>query len=109
MFPISTHVLDLAQGRPAPGIGVSLEIQRDGIWVPLGSAVTDEDGRARFADLPPAPGDYRLTFQVGAYFAATETPAFYPVVPIVFTLREAKHHHVPLLLSPYGYSTYRGS
>ena len=109
MFPLSTHVLDLAQGRPAAGIAVTLETSRSGDWVPLGAAVTDADGRARFADLAPQTGDYRLTFEVAAYFAATGTPAFYPVVQIVFTLPEAKHHHVPLLLSPYGYSTYRGS
>jgi 5-hydroxyisourate hydrolase len=105
---ISTHVLDAALGRPAAGVAVRL----DG---PSGSppveAVTDSDGRVRdLAAGPLAGGTYRLRFDTGGYFAAGGRPAFYPEVIITFTVTEAgEHYHVPLLLSPFAYSTYRGS
>jgi len=101
---ISTHVLDTAGGRPAAGIAVALE-RRDGDgWERLAEAVTDTDGRATL--LPPGTplraGVHRLTFATGT--------AFFPEVPVVFTVADpAARHHVPLLLSPYGYTTYRGS
>jgi 5-hydroxyisourate hydrolase len=106
---LSTHVLDTAAGRPAAGIAVTLE---DGIAGSLlGEAVTDADGR--ISSIGPArleAGDYRLSFATGDYFAAVGTHAFYPEVVVVFTLADpAQHYHVPLLLSPFGYSTYRGS
>lgn len=109
MGTLSTHVLDTAAGRPAAGIAVTLE---DGISGSLlGEAVTDADGRV--ASLGPdqlAAGDYRLTFATGDYFVAAGTPVFYPEVVVVFTLGDpAEHYHVPLLLSPFGFSTYRGS
>ncbi len=113
MTSISTHVLDTALGRPASGVGVRLErLGRDGEWRVAGSGTTDADGRV--ADLLPAeagagPGAYRLTFATGEYFQAAGRTAFYPGVTVEFTVREATHHHVPLLLSPFGYSTYRGS
>lgn len=103
MNGITTHVLDLAGGRPRPGMAVQLS-RRDaaGGWQPLAEAVTDADGRVR--DWPaapePTPGDYRLTFATGG---------FYPEVSIVFRVAGGEHHHVPLLLSPFGYTTYRGS
>lgn len=114
MSPITTHVLDTARGRPAAGIRVSLERRGAGDgWASLAAGVTNVDGR--IMDLLPDaplldPGTYRLTFETGAYFAAQGVAGFYPVVPVVFELRAAGDHtHVPLLLSPYGYSTYRGS
>jgi 5-hydroxyisourate hydrolase len=114
MSKLSTHVLDTSRGRPASGIPVSLERRDpDGTFRPIGSGVTDADGRLKTllpaSDGLPA-GIYRLGFEVAAYFAASATPAFFPSVAITFEVRDAdQHHHVPLLLSPFGYSTYRGS
>jgi len=106
---ITTHVLDAADGRPAAGVAVQL-LARDGdAWTPIAEAVTDADGRA--AALGPervAPGEYRLRFDVGAYFDAQDTPTFYPEALVTFRVEEG-HCHVPLLLSPFAYSTYRGS
>lgn len=102
---LSTHVLDAALGRPAAGVAVRLE--RDGAVV--AEAVTDADGRVRsLGEL--AAGTHRLTFDTGAYFAASGRTAFYPEVTVAFTVADPdEHHHVPLLLSPFAYSTYRGS
>ena len=114
MSAITTHVLDTSRGRPAGGVPVTLEVQMaEGGWAPLGRGVTDADGRAR--DLLSqghvlSEGVYRLTFDTGTYFAAQGVQSFYLSVVIDFTVRDAgQHYHVPLLLSPYGYSTYRGS
>ena len=108
---LSTHVLDASRGTPASGVAVRLATT-DGHE--LASAVTDADGRVRelAAELPA--GDYRLTFATGEYFAANGQKGFYPEVVVTFTVTDAdidsaQHHHVPLLLSPYAYSTYRGS
>jgi len=114
MNAITTHVLDTAAGRPAAGVPVTLEARDDaGVWREVGRGTTDEDGRLREL-LPPAfalrGGAYRLTFDVAAYFSAQGTEGFYTEVVISFVVRDAgAHYHVPLLLSPYGYSTYRGS
>jgi 5-hydroxyisourate hydrolase len=98
---LSTHVLDTVRGRPAAGVAV--ELRRGGAVV--ASLATDGDGRARFGEITP--GAYELTFAVGDYFG--EAP-FLDVVPIRFTVSgEASHYHVPLLVSPWSYSTYRGS
>ena len=114
MSTLSTHVLDTALGRPAAGVRVILEQTDDtGVVVSLGVGETDADGRLR--DLVPAgqvldPGEYRLRFDVREYFALTRRETFYPSVVVEFTITgPAAHYHVPLLLSPYGYSTYRGS
>ena len=109
MNGITTHILDVSRGLPAQGVRLNLEKWVNNAWILLSEAQTDEDGRARCLDGEPEPGIYRLTFHVAAYFDATQTTAFYPLVQIEFTVREPKHHHVPLLLSPFGYSTYRGS
>jgi len=99
---ISTHVLDTAKGRPAEGIGITLE--NDGGVIAHG--VTNADGRLKLIDDPPAAGTYRITFETGAY----DPDGFFPRVVIEFIVRgAAQHYHVPLLLSPFGYSTYRGS
>jgi len=114
MSTISTHVLDTALGRPAVGVRVILEQVDDaGVGVSLGVGETDADGRLR--ELLPAgttltPGDYRLRFDTGAYFAASKRETFYPSVTVEFrVVGPAAHYHVPLLVSPFGYSTYRGS
>lgn len=103
---LSTHVLDATSGRPATGVAVRLE--RDGVT--LAEAVTDADGRVRELATLAAAGTYRITFATGAWFAAAGQEGFYPEVTIAFTVTDpAAHHHVPLLLAPYAYSTYRGS
>jgi 5-hydroxyisourate hydrolase len=109
MSTISTHVLDTSLGKPAEGIRVTL--YRDTSLI--GSSVTDADGRARgfLADGSSlSAGDYRLTFSVADYFGATKRKSFYNEIVIHFAIAaEDEHYHVPLLVSPFGYSTYRGS
>jgi 5-hydroxyisourate hydrolase len=114
MSGITTHVLDLAHGVPANGVAVRLERHHaDRGWVALSDRRTDADGRAR--DLLGAgerieAGRYRITFGTGEYFSGRGDTFFHPEVTIVFEIRDAsQHYHVPLLLSPFGYSTYRGS
>jgi len=113
MSVITTHVLDTARGRPAEGLAVFLECEREGAWREIGRGVTDADGRVKALLAPGASlsaGVHRLTFETGPYFAGQHVAAFYPEVAVVFTITDpAQHHHVPLLLSPFGYSTYRGS
>jgi 5-hydroxyisourate hydrolase len=113
MSGITTHVLDIARGRPAAGVPVTLEAKGEGGWAVVGRGATDADGRLR--DLAPSDsvlseGQYRLTFDAGAYFDASGADGFYAEVVVSFVVRDAAaHYHVPLLLSPYGYTTYRGS
>jgi 5-hydroxyisourate hydrolase len=110
---ISTHVLDTALGRPAAGIHVTLERVASGHSTLLGSDTTNVDGRVSvFTDdgVSIEPGNYRLTFDVASYFSVSERASFYRVIHIDFEVAaEPQHYHVPLLLSPFGYSTYRGS
>jgi 5-hydroxyisourate hydrolase len=108
---VSTHILDAVAGHPAAGVSVALSmLVSDGSWLPVETASTDVDGRLRFA-VPTLAGVYRLTFATGPYFAARSVDTFYPEVTITFTAEgdPSGHYHVPLLLSPYAYSTYRGS
>ena len=108
---ITTHVLDAVKGRPAAGVPVEL-LQRTGdAWASIGTAVTDDDGRAKKLGPETIPnGEYRLRFDTGAYFAATQTDTFYPEIQLTFLVaEEGRHYHVPILLSPFAYSTYRGS
>ena len=114
MSAITTHVLDTARGRPAADVPVTLEVRADdGVWALVGRGLTDADGRLR--TLVPAGAAiearvYRITFDTEAYFNTVGVTGFYPEVSIVFRVRSAsEHHHVPLLLNPSGYSTYRGS
>lgn len=114
MSAITSHVLDTARGRPAAGLPVRLEIESgEKSWKTLGKALTDSDGRVKDLLAPDArlaEGTYRLVFDTAAYFFSQNTPAFYPEVTVVFVVRNpGEHYHIPLLLSPYGYSTYRGS
>jgi 5-hydroxyisourate hydrolase len=112
---ISTHVLDASLGTPAAGVSVTLSRLAGG-WLDVESGVTDPDGRHRFVADTLA-GTYCLTFGTGPYFAARAVPTFYPEVVITFTIPESQdmaaenvgHFHIPLLLSPFAYSTYRGS
>ena len=107
---VTTHVLDTGAGRPAAGVAVVLFQHDGGTWHRLAASATDADGRAK--DLGPgqlAPGRYRLNFATGDYYAATGTATFFPEVDLVFEVTGAEHYHVPLLLSPFAYSTYRGS
>ena len=108
---ITTHVLDVARGRPAAGMGVLLSVRSGDGWRELARASTDADGRARFDGTGPLEvAAYRLRFETGDWFRGTDLAGFWPHVEIAFDVEEpADHHHVPLLLSPYGYSTYRGS
>jgi 5-hydroxyisourate hydrolase len=108
MATLSTHVLDTSIGQPASGIPVTLE--REG--VALAHGITDADGRIREFGAPAAvlpPGQYRLVFAVDGYFARRQVEAFYPAIAVQVTLQGEAHYHVPLLLSPFGYTTYRGS
>lgn len=112
MSSITTHVLDTAQGKPAIGIPISLHVRVGDAWQQVGRGVTNRDGR--ISDFLPDGelklGRYRLTFDTSAYLSRAASPVFFPEVSIVFEIRDAaQHYHVPLLLSPYGYSTYRGS
>lgn len=109
---ITTHVLDTALGRPGAGIAIELERADGAVWHLIGAGITDDDGRLR--TLTPAgpvkPTNYRIRFQTGAYHAAHGQAGFFPVVEIQFTVEDGDaHYHVPLLLSPYAFSTYRGS
>ena len=114
MSPITTHVLDTSLGKPASGVAVVLEIHAGTErWKELGRGVTDLNGRIA-AFNPPLVGlerqVYRLRFSTGAYFAARHVRTFYPEIPVVVEIEDpSQHYHVPLLLSPFGYSTYRGS
>ncbi len=114
MKRISTHILDLVQGKPAAAVPVRLEKQNDnGTWRLVNSARTDQDGRC--AQLLPedhdlAAGIYRLTFETGSYFASLKIVSLYPVVVVTFQVQpDESHFHIPLLLTPNGYTTYRGS
>jgi len=114
--PLSVHVLDLQTGQPSAGIRVDLERRGvSGNWQALGSGTTDEQGRIR-ALLPAAAlnqwtaGDYRVVFRTGEFYARQQQPSFFPEIPVVFRVESAtQHYHVPLLLSPFGFSTYRGN
>lgn len=113
MSGITTHILDTSKGHPAGGVPVLLEIQAGDAHRELGRGVTDSDGRLRTllpAGAPLDRGIYRLTFNTQAYFVHHAVESFYPVVVIYFEVRHPEqHYHVPLLLNPHGYSTYRGS
>jgi 5-hydroxyisourate hydrolase len=112
MSGISTHVLDVARGQPAEGVEVHLEKRVGDAWIACGAGVTNADGRcpALLAAEDVTPGDLRLTFATGGYFQRLGQAAFFPEVTIVFRVGpQGTKYHVPLLLSPFGYSTYRGS
>jgi len=113
MSPITTHVLDTSRGKPAQGVAVVLELRESDKWTELARGSTNADGR--IANLLPAgtplqAGIYRLCFATGDYFQAQGVRGFYPEVEVIVHIDDPSgHYHIPLLLSPYGYSTYRGS
>lgn len=112
MSPLTTHVLDVRLGRPAARISVVLERSDSGAWKPIAGGAANDDGR--IADLlnpgELSPGVYRLVFDTAAYFEKQQVEHFYPQVTVEFQVSDAtRHYHVPLLLAPFGYSTYRGS
>lgn len=112
MSSITTHVLDTSLGRPAAGVSVTLHRMSQGTSTLVGGGTTDDDGRIRAllaAGETLTPGDYRLVFDTGAWFASAGREAFYPEVQVTFRVTADAHYHVPLLLNPFGYSTYRGS
>ncbi|MEE2829561.1 MAG: hydroxyisourate hydrolase [Myxococcota bacterium] len=109
--PITTHILDTSSGQPAAGVPVRLD-KMDSDWVTLAEGRTDEDGRVGDLLAPGtlSPGVYRVHFDTSAYWASRNCRGFYPYVEVVFEIEQAdQHYHVPLLLNPFGYSTYRGS
>jgi 5-hydroxyisourate hydrolase len=107
---LSSHVLDAVRGTPAEGVGVRWERSGGSGWEPVDEAVTDHDGRVSRWEGATSTGVHRLVFDTGSYFGARGSSTFYPEVIVVFEVTDADaHHHVPLLLSPFAYSTYRGS
>ncbi len=109
MSGISTHILDTSLGQPAPRVGVKLERLAPGAAM-LAEATTDADGRCRLLESSANAGTYRLTFQTAAYFAAQGRPTLYPEISVTFlVVEDGRNYHIPLLLNPFGYSTYRGS
>lgn len=111
--PVSVHVLNLQTGIPSEGVTVVLDKKEGDKWIKLNSAVTSQDGRinALYPDGKEIqPGDYRVTFETGKYYADHNEDTFFPEIPVIIHVPKAgEHYHVPLLLSQYGYSTYRGS
>ena len=111
--PLSVHVLNLENGLPSPGVNVTLEKHVGKDWQPLAQGVTNEQGR--IGELFPGKqafeaGEYRVVFKTGDYFKKTGRDTFFPEIPVMFNLdNAAQHYHIPLLLSQYGYSTYRGN
>ena len=113
MSSLSTHVLDTAKGTPAAGLPITLERGSDAAWTQIGGGVTNDDGRVTALlgeGVEFGPGTYRMTFDTNTYFEAGGTDGFYPIVRVEFVVAATdEHYHVPLLLSPFSYSTYRGS
>ncbi len=113
MSKITSHVLDASRGKPAQGVPIALERSEGGKWVELSKAQTNSDGRVPelWTDgMKLETGIYRLTFDTQKYFESISVQGFYPSVAIVFEIHDAaQHYHVPLLISPFSYSTYRGS
>lgn len=113
MSSITTHILDTSIGKPAANVSLKLaQKSADGYWHTLAEGITNADGRvadllSKNTVLPV--GLYKMTFYTEGYFSAQNRPCFYPVVDIQFYIYDNTHYHIPLLLSPFGYSTYRGS
>lgn len=110
--PITTHALDTRLGIPARGLPISLSRHTEGTWVELASGITNDDGRITDLMEPGSltPGIYQMRFDTGSYHSALALQGFYPEALITFEVRRTdEHYHIPLLISPFGYSTYRGS
>ena len=112
MSQITTHVLDTSRGVPASDLAISLFHLKNDKWLELANGRTNEEGRISdllSQDLILSPGSYKMNFETQAYFDTFGESSFYPNVEITFSIKDANHYHIPLLLSAYGYSTYRGS
>ena len=112
MSQLTTHILDTTKGKPAPGVRISLFRQHNEEWQEISIGTTDNDGRVSdllkkdaLLDL----GNYKLRFETGEYFDKQGIQSFYPFVEIIFNITSREHYHIPLLISPHGYNTYRGS
>jgi len=112
MSHITTHILDTTKGRPAAGVAIILSLQHGNEWDEIAKGVTNADGRITDLlrkDLVLPEGIYKMKFDTKPYFEKQAVATFYPFVEIVFTITGNEHYHIPLLISAYGYSTYRGS
>jgi 5-hydroxyisourate hydrolase len=111
--PLSVHVLNIENGLPSPDVNVTLEQKQNDGWEELNAAVTGDNGRINALypdDMALENGTYRVTFDTGEWFNNHDTETFFPEVPVIFEINGSlEHYHIPLLLSPYGYSTYRGN
>ena len=112
MSQITTHILDTSIGKPVQGISIALEQKNSENWLKISEGITNPDGR--LSDMVPKEkilpkGIYRLSFDTASYFKNQNIKTFYPQVTIEFEITDSSHYHVPLLLNPFGYSTYRGS
>lgn len=112
-YQLSSHILDINIGKPASGVKITLSRQEaPDRWVPVEERTTDENGRVKdFLEEKPTgnTGVYKLTYHVAPYFESQGQDSFYPFIEVVFQIKDGAHYHVPITLSPYGYSTYRGS
>lgn len=112
-YQLSSHILDINAGKPAPGVRITLSrLEGDNVWRQIDEKLTDANGRVRDfleQDGSGNTGIYRLTYHVGPYFKSRGEESFYPFVEVVFEIKDDSHYHVPITLSPYGYSTYRGN
>ena len=109
MSRISTHVLDVVMGRPAEGVAVHLDAREEDAWIRVGSGTTDRDGRCSDLLREACAGEYRLVFATGNYLARMGRSSIYPEIILHFRCDGLEHLHLPLLLSDYSYTTYRGS
>jgi 5-hydroxyisourate hydrolase len=112
MSQLTTHILDTSTGKPAAGIAVTLERNLTGSWKKIAHGITNSEGR--ISDMLMSGsflenGIYRLVFETGSYFKSQDKKTFYPQVAVEFEVTDHSHYHVPLILNPYGYTTYRGS
>lgn len=113
-FQLSSHILDISKGLPAPDVKIKLDkMNTEGQWVFVDEKLTDKNGRVKDFLKQSAEsvntGIYQLTYYVKPYFEANHLESFYPFIVVVFEIKDDKHYHVPITLSPFGYSTYRGN
>jgi 5-hydroxyisourate hydrolase len=112
MSRISTHILDTSAGKPAAGVNINLSFLNDRSWIDSAEGITDKDGRINSLlneGTVREKGIYKIKFMTGEYFKNKGLKNFYPYVEIIFEIDSDEHYHIPLLISPFGYSTYRGS
>ncbi|HKH62697.1 MAG TPA: hydroxyisourate hydrolase [Flavitalea sp.] len=112
MSQVTTHILDTTRGKPASGVPIIFYSGQDNEWTEITRGMTNEDGRIADLlqhDVVLKKGTYKLRFETKGYFDRISIPTFYPYIEIIFAIQSGEHYHVPLLLNPFGYSTYRGS